>query len=292
MLTTEKKKNLRTFLALLVFASAAHTAIADSIAGLPASVQIVRDVAYGLDNAQRFDVYLPRNVQNAPVIFMVHGGGWENGDKAMRSVVENKVRHWVPQGFIFISANYRMLPETAPLEQADDIARAIAVAQRNAASWGGDPSKFILMGHSAGAHLVALLASAPDSAQRLGALPWRGTVLLDSAALDVVQIMEGRHSPLHDRAFGTDPAYWRQASPYHHLTHDAVPMLAVCSTERHNACLQAHHFAAKATSLGVRAQVSGQNLSHREINVLLGTAGSYTDTVDAFITSLNVVGQM
>ena len=46
---------------------------------LPSS-SIVRDVAYGSDPAQRFDVYLPPNPRNAPVIFMVHGGAWKAGD--------------------------------------------------------------------------------------------------------------------------------------------------------------------------------------------------------------------
>lgn len=252
-----------------------------------ADVQVIRDVAYGRDDNQRFDIYLPqRGVQNAPVIFMVHGGGWYRGDKAMRSVVANKVAHWVPKGYVFISTNYRMLPQATPVEQAEDIARAVIAAQRNAATWGGDPSKFILMGHSAGAHLVALVSAAPERALRLGATPWLGAILLDSASLDVVQTMEGPHLSLHDRAFGSDPAYWRRASPYHHLTGGAPSMLAVASTERKSSVPQARHFAAKAVSLGVRVQVLEQALTHREINEQLGTRGVYTAVVDAFISSL------
>ena len=63
-------------------------------------------------------------------------------------------------GIIFVSVDYRMLPQQDALAQADDVARALAFAQSRARSWGGDPGKFILMGHSAGAHLVALLAAA------------------------------------------------------------------------------------------------------------------------------------
>lgn len=294
----------RIVLAMLMLATARPAALArpsrrddeldgDDDAGMQdsalanAGVQVVRDVAYGRDDGQRFDVYLPgRGVRNAPVIFMVHGGGWHRGDKTMRSVVANKVTHWVPKGYVFISANYRMLPQAAPVEQAEDIARAIAAAQRLAATWGGDPSKFILMGHSAGAHLVALVSAAPERALRQEAAPWLGAILLDSASLDVVQTMEGRHLPLHERAFGSDPAYWRQASPYHHLAPGAAPILAVCSTRRRHACPQARRFAAKAVSLGIRAQVLEQALSHREINDLLGKPGGYTDAVDAFIASL------
>ena len=73
---------------------------------------------------------------------------------------------WVPKGFIFISTNYRMLPKTAPMEQIRDVASALAFAQGKASSWGGDPAGFIIMGHSAGAHLAALLAASPAMASR------------------------------------------------------------------------------------------------------------------------------
>lgn len=305
------KKQRRIFLAMLMLASANPSAIGQTVreriaarmardelddgddervatgASFGPAVQVVRDVAYGRDDDQRFDVYLPRRgVQNAPVIFMVHGGGWYRGDKAMRAVVANKVAYWVPKGFIFISTNYRMLPQAAPVEQAEDVARALIDAQQKAASWGGDASKFILMGHSAGAHLVALVSSNPDLVLRQGAKRWRGSVLLDSAALDVVQTMEGPHLPLHDRAFGSDPSFWRRASPYHHLASGASPMLAVASTRRKSSPPQAHRFAEKAASLGLRVPVLEQALSHREINETLGTNGPYTEAVDAFIVTL------
>lgn len=300
----------RIFLAMLMMAAANPSSFAQGLRGRIAArrgqdelddgdddtmqaasfgqdVQIVRDVAYGRDEDQRFDVYHPRRpVQNAPVILMAHGGGWYRGDKAMRSVVANKVAHWVPPGTVFISTNYRMLPQADPVEQAEDIVRALVTAQRRAVSWGGDPAKFILMGHSAGAHLMALVSADPGRAMRQGAQSWRGAVLLDSASLDVVQTMEGPHLPLHDRAFGSDPAYWKKASPWHHLVAGAPPMLAVASTERRSAVPQARHFADKAASLGVRVQVLEQALTHREINEQLGQPGAYTNAVDAFLTSL------
>lgn len=256
-------------------------------ASLPGGVRVVRDVPYGKDDLQRMDVYLPPQAVNAPVIFMVHGGGWRRGDKGAESVVENKMTRWVPKGFIFISTNYRMLPKTAPVEQAQDIASALAFAQGKAASWGGDPAKFIIMGHSAGAHLVALLAASPAMALKAGVHPWLGTLSLDSAALDVVQTMEAKHYRLYDKAFGSDPAYWKAASPYHALTETATPFLAVCSTRRSDSCPQATRFAAKATSLKVRASVLEQDLSHKDINQNLGMEGRYTDAVETFMGTLD-----
>ena len=113
--------------------------------------QIQRDLAYGSDKQQRVDLYLPTNAQQAPVLLMVHGGSWRLGDKGAAAVVDNKVKRWLPKGFIFVSINYRLLPAAAPLEQADDVARALAFVQQQASGWGGDPRKIILIGHSAGA---------------------------------------------------------------------------------------------------------------------------------------------
>ena len=92
-------------------------------------------------------------------MFVVHGGGWRRGDKAARAVVENKVARWTKAGFIVISTNYRLLPAADPIAQAGDLARAVSIAQQRLPAWGGDPDRVVLVGHSAGAHLVALLAT-------------------------------------------------------------------------------------------------------------------------------------
>lgn len=246
-----------------------------------AQTPLLANVAYGADPDQRFDVYAQPGAQGSPVILLVHGGGWALGDKAAGRVVENKVAHWLPQGFAIVAVNYRMLPKIDPVEQARDVARALAAAQKQAARWGGDPRKFILMGHSAGAHLIALLAAAPGLAGELGAQPWRGAVLLDSGALDVPEIMNARHLPLYDRAFGSDPAYWVASSPFHRLERGGAPLLAVCSTRRVVSCAQAERFAAKAGRFGMPAEVLRLDMSHGEINSQLGAAPDYTAAVDA-----------
>ncbi len=268
---------MKNVLALLVFVLAAP-ALAD--------VRVVRDVAYGADARQRFDVYAPQAARGAPVIFMVHGGAWAFGDKSAPAVVRNKVARWLPRGYVFVSANYRMLPEAVPLEQARDVARALAAAQAQAASWGGDGARFILMGHSAGAHLVSLIAAAPRIALELGARPWLGTVELDSAALDVERVMSKGHLRLYDRAFGSDPALWAAASPLARLSAPGAPFLAVCSTRRADSCPAARAYAGRAQALGTRASVLEEDLSHREVNEQLGEDGAYTRAVEAFLDTL------
>ncbi|MES2818239.1 MAG: alpha/beta hydrolase [Pseudomonadota bacterium] len=248
---------------------------------------IQSDIPYGTDERQRFDVYGAGRGHAAPVILLAHGGGWAHGDKAARAVVRNKVARWVPRGLILVSINYRLLPDAGPLEQAGDVALALGKAQALAEAWGGDPNRFILVGHSAGAHLVALLAASPDLALKQGARPWLGTVVLDSAAFDIAPIMQTRHPRLYDRAFGQDPAYWRAASPLQVLKRGGTPLLAVCSIRRDDSCPQARAFAAQAARLGRSVQVLEQDLSHRAINQDLGLPGDYTEQVESFLRRLD-----
>lgn len=282
--------------ALLALACAAQAlAQAERSAPLegPAGLRRLMDLPYGDAPAQRMDVYLPPTAMaHAPVpaILLVHGGAWRMGHKAHGGLLRHKIRHWVMQaGFALVSVEYRLLPQANPLEQAQDVARALAQAQRLSPGWGVDASQWVLMGHSAGAHLVALLSADPVLAQGLGADPWLGTVLLDSAALDVPALMERRRHPrLYDDAFGPQPDFWAQASPLQRLTRTARPMLAVCSSMRPDSpCQQAQAFAQRAQALGVPVDVLPQALSHQEVNTTLGQDGAYTQAVDDFLATLH-----
>src|SRR4249919_1684815 len=160
-----------------------------------------------------------------------------------------------------------MLPAQPVSGRVEDVARALAYVQRHAREWGGDPERVILMGHSAGAHLVSLLSADPARAQAFGAQRWRATVALDSAALDVTAIMQRRHLGLYDRAFGADPQTWRALSPLHQLRAQAVPVLAVCSTQRRDRpCEQAQDYIERARALGVAGEVLPQDLDHEGVN--------------------------
>lgn len=251
---------------------------------LPAGARALRDIAYGDDPRQRFDVYLPAQPREAPIILFVHGGGWANGNKDNPGVVENKAAYWLPKGYLLVSTNYRMLPDTVPLDQARDVARALAAVQERAAEWGGDASRVLLMGHSAGAHLAALVGASTSLWREAGARKPCGVVALDSGALDVPDLMERPHiPPLYHRAFGSDASNWIASSPHHQLTRDAVPMLLVCSTRRPDACLQSRAMAERARSLGVAMDVLPENLSHTEVNRELGLPSAYTGAVNAFV---------
>lgn len=252
-----------------------------------ADVRVLEDVAYGSDASQRLDVYLPPAANNAPILLMVHGGAWQHGDKAASAVVTNKVGHWLPKGYILVSANYRLSPPD-PLAQAQDVGRALAFVQAQAQQWGGDPQRVVLIGHSSGAHVVSLLASGVPTDSTDGPPVWLGTVALDSAAFDVAKIMGRRHFRFYDDVFGDDPAYWRATSPLHRLSVAPKPMLVVCSSDRRASCPQARGFVQKVEQLGGRAQMLPIALSHKQINEQLGLPGRYTDAVDSFLHSLGL----
>jgi acetyl esterase/lipase len=261
---------------------------ADEKLNVPSGVRVEKDVAYGPDPAQRLDVYLPPQAKAAPIVFMVHGGAWMVGNKAATKVVSNKVAHWLPKGFVLVSINYRMSKSPKVLDQADDVARALAFVQAQAPAWGADPARIWLMGHSAGAHLVSLLTSDPALAAAHGARPWLGTVSLDSAVLDVSQTMQEKHYRFYDRVFGHDPAYWATTSPSARLHAAPVaPMMFVCSTRRNDSCPQAKAFAAKVTSLGGKASVLPVDLAHGDVNGNLGLNTDYTQAVDEFMRGVD-----
>jgi arylformamidase len=255
---------------------------------LPANMCFQFNIAYGGDPLQKLDVYMPNfKVQGAPVILMVHGGEWTHGDKFDNAVVRNKVQSWTRTGVIFVSVNYPLVPKVNPLQQALSVAQALAFAQLHASEWGGDPHKFILMGFSAGGHLVSLLAAEPSLATSLGAQPWLGTVALDSAAYDIPEVMANpNHPSLFDEAFGTGTGLWNAASPEVQLTARIAPFLAVCSTQETGSCPRAQDFVQRAKSYGSSATILQENLTHDQIDANLGLSSGYTTQVSNFLGAL------
>lgn len=261
-------------------------------------VRTLKDLAYGDDPAQRLDVYLPATPRGAApmgVIVMAHGGGWRRGDKRARGVVQHKVEAWVQdspnQGLAFVSVNYRMTPPNPHIE-AQDVAAAVAFVQQQAPTWNVDPARVVLMGHSAGAHLVSLVVVEPSYLRDAGAQPVRGVVSLDSGSIDVEETMSGRHFSLYDEPFGKDPAFWEKVSPLARLKARAAsplpPFLMVCSSTRRDACPQAKHFKDAAARLQGRVEVLPIELDHGHINLDLGLPSAYTADVARFLATAGI----
>ncbi len=247
----------------------------------------LKNLPYDEHEKQRLDIYLPKKLLDAPALFLVHGGAWRFGDKDHAALVNNKHQRWVNRGIILISSNYRLIPDTDPAQQAEDIIQALAYAQWTVSRLGASDDNFMLMGHSAGAHLVSLINANPKAAYAKQVKPWLGTVALDGAALDVMGIMTSPHPNLYDLAFGDDAHYWQRVSPKAQHTSLAKPLLMVCSEFRTISCSQARSYANQARQLGTRAEVLGVPFTHSQINRVLGKNNNYTYRVESFMKSLS-----
>jgi acetyl esterase/lipase len=243
-------------------------------------VELVRDLLYGSDPLlQSLDVYRPLNAAGAlPVLIFLHGGGWSGGDKGRDPT---KGVFFARGGIVYVSANYRLSPAVKHPAHAEDVARAVAWVRQNIARYGGDPGSVYLMGHSAGAHLAALVASAPKYLQRFGVPPEivRGAILLDGSGYDLVSRVPTSGGWLHEmllKAFGQDPAVWRDASPQHQLSRERrpPPFLLFHVEGRQASELQAHSFAEALRSVGGRAEVIPvADRTHNTIEGRVGTPG-------------------
>lgn len=255
---------------------------------LPDGATLVQDVSYGTSDAQLLDVYHgAAHATPGPVLLLVHGGGWRSGDKAMPDIVRSKVRHWLPRGFVVVSVNYRMSTDVTPLDEAGDVAAALAYVQRHADEWGGDPAKVVLMGHSAGANLVAQVTANPALQLAAGTRPWLGTVALDSAAYDVPRLMSGPHQKTYDKAFGTDEELWRRASPTLNVGGTPHPVMLVCGTWPES-CGQADGLAGALAKSGSPVTLFKTFLNHGQVNASMGTPGALTDATDSFLRGLGL----
>lgn len=250
------------------------------------------DISYGNTEKQKLDVYLPTATSNKKAILMVHGGAWEIGDKRHSNVIKNKVKYFGSKGFTIISINYDLYPDVSVEQQLVEVAKALRFTQENASKWGFNPNNVVLMGHSAGAHLVSLLSTNQSVLNQYQLYPILGTVSLDSAAYDLYSVMsQPRHYGFYDKVFGTDPNYWKKMSPTYQINTKIKPMYLVCSTQRDsnidNSCEQAEMFAQKASNYGNNFIIDREDKKHGQINDELGEDLIYTQKIEKFLNSLN-----
>lgn len=255
--------------------------------GLPAGW---REAAYGSDPRHKLDWARPAATNGkAPLLLFVHGGGWSIGDKRMGA--GQKGAHFLGQGWAFASTNYRLVPQARVEDQAADVAAAIAFLRRQP---GIDPDRIVVMGHSAGAHLAALVATDPAYLKAAG-VPMsavRGVVLLDGAGYDVgEQMAEPRNAvqSMYSQAFGTDPKRQAALSPARHAAApNAADWLVLPVAARRDSTAQSEKLARLLREGGSRALVVPQaGKTHASLNRELGIAGdSSTAVIDAFLTRL------
>jgi arylformamidase len=180
--------------------------------------RVTRDIPYVENGHKRhvLDIYTPEGAagNSLPVMLWIHGGGWQAGDK---SDVALKPKALTERGFVFVSMNYRLLPEVGMGELIGDVAKSAGWVHRNIAKHGGDPARIFVGGHSAGAQVAALICIDDRYLKKEG-VPFvlEGCVPVDGDTYDIpkiIQTAEHRQALYggkmftfgHRQKFGNDP---------------------------------------------------------------------------------------
>ncbi len=237
------------------------------------------DIAYGSGPLEKLDLYIPKDKGSAkmPILIFLHGGGWRIGDKQQQG---GKGALYAQNGIIFVNANYGLAPNVVHPQQVLDVAKSIKYAVDHAPEWGGDPERIYLMGHSAGAHLVDLVATNQRFLREVGVKPTniKGVISLDTASLDLLkrtqeESMEGKHvGAMIEQAFGKNPEMLKDGSPTLNIHKGTYypPFLMYCGARR-KSCLEQHkEFARQINNVGAEVAVRPVALSHRDINLAAG----------------------
>jgi len=266
-------KHLSLFLAIFALASAAG---AESIR---------RDIPYaGSDDAKRtLDVYAPDRAKKLPVVFWIHGGGWQTGDK---SDVKTKPRAFMDKGFVFVSTNYRLLPAVDMGTLILDVAQSFRWVDDHIAEYGGDPKRGLVGGHSAGAQLAAILCTDEKYLKEQGVSfdVLKGCVPVDGDTYDIPAIIEVAETRLrvhgmppqkfgHREKFGNDPVKHRDFSAvYHVASGKGIPPFLILYVAGHpDTSAQAYRLGAVLKEAGVPVHLFGaKNTYHEKLNDDLG----------------------
>ena len=245
------------------------------------------DVPYAgtTDFRQTLNVYVPASkpAKPAPVIFWIHGGGWQGGEKTN---VQLKPKFFTDLGYVFISTNHRYVKAVPMSEIFADLAKSLRWTHEHAAEFGGDPARIVIMGHSSGAQLAAYLAidERPLKAEGLSLKMFKGCVPVDADTFDIPAVIAlatanrkaaGKPEPKygHREIFGGQPERW---TDYSAVTHVAAgkgipPFLILYDDAAALTPDQAKRLASALTSKGIPARAFGaQNTNHGKINTDLG----------------------
>jgi len=240
---------------------------------------------------QSLDLYAAPG-QNRPLVVFIHGGGWRIGDKAMGACGREKAAFFNPLGYAYASLNYRLSPNVQHPAHVDDVASAVSWLHDHAEEQGIDRNHIYVMGHSAGAHLAALVAVDARRLAKYGKplTILKGAVLLDGAGYDVttqapaVIARGGFLGEMYSGAFGTDPAGWADASPTLRVARgQGIPPFLIVHASRPDSTRQSIQLAQALRNAGVDARLfEAAGYTHAQVNRRIGEPG---EAITAQITA-------
>jgi len=259
--------------------------VAVAVISFAQAEEVKRDIPYVEKGHGRqvLDVYSPANAKNLPVVFWIHGGGWQTGDK---SSVQVKPQAFMEKGFVFVSTNYRLLPNVEIAAIFQDIAKSIRWVHDHIAEYGGDPKRLLVMGHSAGAQLAALICTDDRylKSEGLSLSIIKACVPVDGDTYDVPAIIEVAETRWrahqlpkakfgHREKFGNDSAKHRDYSAVTHVAKDkGIPPFFILYVSGHpDVSAQAQRLGNVLKEAGVPNTLFGaRETTHTKINADLG----------------------
>jgi len=276
-----------------------------TFASIAQSQVVIKDVPYLPDGHPRhvLDIYKATNSSNAsklPVVFWIHGGGWQTGDKYD---VANKPRYFTDKGYLFVACNYRLLPDVSMEVLTQDVASALDWVHKNIASHGGNPEAVIVGGHSAGAQLAALLCI-DDRYLKATGTPMsilKGCIPVDGDTYDIPKIiMTAEHRQAiyggqmptfgHRQKFGNDPLKHVDFSAVTHVAKNKhiPPFLILYFAGNPDTTAQARRLESVLKDSEIPVSVVGKHDSnHSKLNDDLGTAEDpATKSLSEFLESV------
>jgi acetyl esterase/lipase len=246
---------------------------------------IRRDIPYAdpPHERQMLDVYSPSGAKNLPVMFWIHGGGWQAGDK---SSVQLKPRIFMERGFVFVSTNYRLLPSVEMDVLIRDVAKSLGWVHKNIANYGGDPQRIFVGGHSAGAQLAALICIDDRylKAEGVAFSVLKGCVPVDGDTYDLPPIIAtaehramlyGQPLPTfgHRQKFGNDPKKHIDFSAVTHVAKGkGIPPFLILYVAGHpDTTAQARRLGEVLQAADVPVKLFGaRETTHNKLNADLG----------------------
>jgi acetyl esterase/lipase len=194
--------------------------------------------------ANLLDLYLPSDGKEFPVVVLVHGGAWVGGDKRLDFIPE-VARCFARQGIGVVAPNYRLSPFVQHPAHLRDVAKAVAWTKKHITEYGGRTDQIFLLGHSAGGHLVSLLAADESYLKEVGLRKQdiKGVITISGVyqVSDVTLKMVMKNSQVKldfgvmanpfTSVFGKDTEIAKQASPITHVRNDLPPFLIVHAGE-------------------------------------------------------------
>ncbi|WP_020655596.1 alpha/beta hydrolase [Massilia niastensis] len=240
---------------------AAKALYAPLLADAPRGGAVVPDIAYGMDELHRLDLYLPLGADGpAPVVIFLHGGGFIRGDKADRYHVGH---YFSRHGVLAVLPNYRLGPRNRWPAGAEDVSSVLAWARDNVAAHGGNPDHIVLVGESAGAaHIAAATLMRrfhpPGGLRIAGAFLASGVYNAELELLARSQLGIATPDPRNEAYFGPDFSAYREMSTIAQIDAEPFP-LAISYAELDPIQMQAQAgelFARLVTQHGFQPQIS------------------------------------